>query len=1058
MKRIKDIDLDYNPSVPRGTTQTLPVHASAAQGATLDSGATKEERFKLLLQRIKEYTRKLYATVVDSDPDHHHHHHQLLPNPDDNTSPNKHSEQHNTFVRLRESPMYIENTKLKQYQIEGLNWLLRCYHSQINCILADEMGLGKTIQTISVLGYLKQFKKVREPHIIIVPKSVMRNWRKEIQRWCPILVPFLFHGDKEERVQMRQQLIAKNFDVLITSYEMAIIEQDTLKQIQWHYLVIDEAHRIKNEHSVLSQVIRLFNTKHCLLVTGTPLQNNLHELWALLNYLLPDLFDQSDDFDSWFDNTSSDPSTSQDGTASTIMEQLHKIMRPFMLRRLKSDVDNDIPPKKEIYVECGMSDMQRLWYKSLLSKDLDAIKGGRKMRLLNVVTQLRKCCDHPYLFQGAENGPPFVAGEHIVNNSGKLFLLDKLLKRLKEGDSRVLIFSQMTRMLDILEDYCFLRQYEYCRIDGQTSSEDRELYMEQFNKDGSSKFIFLLSTRAGGLGINLATADTVVLYDSDWNPQMDLQAQDRAHRIGQKKPVNIYRMITKGTVEEKIYQRAVKKLYLDAVVIQQGRLVEQNKSLSKNELYSMITFGAEEIFKGASSDSLEISDEQLEAILQRGEKRAQEIDQKYKEKCQNNLLNFSLKEDESLYEFEGLDYSTGPTKCIRLDGVSVNTNEDDIISLCGDLSPKITSIYFHPNGKSVILNVKTKSDSREIHEIISREGSKEDKNWKVKFVRKHGVIQQLEDLANSEKEAISAANGGTGKRRSARPLNSLAQSRPSTRNGQQLYPDYQFVDVESLEAFLKKEHDFKNEQAEIRKERRRIMKENKKLLPGQRMEPPDIPRGNGLSRKENKKKKELIAEGFTSWTQQDFDNFVACNAAYGRDSIDLIVSGVPGKKPDEVRRYYDTFWSRYTELENYETFMNRIEQGERVLQHIHESNDILKWKTKQKKNPWKDVSFFYLPIDRETQFNEFEDRYVFCCAALYGYGNWEQILMEAQHSWEFRFDFFLKTRSSEEIGQRVEELLSMVRREHKQWKLRKRKREGDLTGSGLGHAPKLQRR
>lgn len=868
----------------------------------------------------------------------------------------------------------------------------------------------------------------------------MRNWKNEIGKFCTMLNAFLFHGDKEQREEMRVQLQNEGFDICITSYEMAIIEKETLSKINWHYLIIDEAHRIKNENSVLSKVVRIFNQKHCLLITGTPLQNNLHELWALLNYLLPDLFKESDDFDSWLDIDNQD-TDEQNQPMNTIMEQLHKILRPFMLRRLKSDVDTEIPPKKEIYVECGMSEMQRTWYKSLLVKDLDSIKGGRKMRLLNVVTQLRKCCDHPYLFQGAEPGPPFITDESLINNSGKLFFLDKLLKRLKDGGSRVLIFSQMTRMLDILEDYCIYRGYQYCRIDGQSSSEDREYSMEEFNKENSSKFIFLLSTRAGGLGINLATADTVVLFDSDWNPQMDLQAQDRAHRIGQKKPVNVYRMITKGSVEEKIYQRAVKKLYLDAVVIQQGRMVEQNKSLSKDELRSMITFGAEEIFKGASDD-LSISDEQLDAILERGVERAKEIDKKYKEKCQNNLLNFSMKAEESLYEFEGQDYSTGPTKCIRIENISEEISEDDFIQYSGDLSTKISSITINPTSKSITLTVDSKKDARDVYDFLVKEFSNKNKPWKVKYLRRN-VLKDLENIAKTSMKASDIDLENSGKRRS-RPLNSFTQNRGSIRNSTQ-YQSFQFINVEELEKYNRKEQDFKLLQNEIRKERRRIIKENKKLNEDDQIEPPEIPKGTGLSRKESKRKREIMSEGFPNWTFQDFELFIQCSATYGRDNIESIKYGIPGKKPDEVVRYYETFWEKYTEIDDYQNFISRIEEGEGFLKTIDEYNQILTWKTKQYKNPWNDLTFQYSNVEYDPNYTEIEDRIMYCCSALYGFGNWELISQEIQNSWEFQFDLFIRTRSSEEIGKRVEQLVESVSKEYNLTKKRKRNLQNEKS-------------
>jgi SWI/SNF-related matrix-associated actin-dependent regulator of chromatin subfamily A member 5 len=223
--------------------------------------------------------------------------------------------------------------------------------------------------------------------------------------------------------------------------------------------------------------------------------------------------------------------------------------------------------------------MQKTLYANILKKDVDAIngKGGERSRLLNIVMQLRKCANHPYLFEGQEPGPPFVEGEHLIENSAKLRVLDKLLEKARQDGDRVLIFSQMTRMLDIMEDYCWYRGHEYCRIDGGIAGDVREQMIEEFMSPESKKFCFLLSTRAGGLGLNLQKANIVILFDSDWNPQVDIQAMDRAHRIGQTKPVTVYRFVTESSIEEKVLERAFKKLFLDAMVVQQGRLVDKHK-------------------------------------------------------------------------------------------------------------------------------------------------------------------------------------------------------------------------------------------------------------------------------------------------------------------------------------------------------------------------------------------------------------------------------------------------------------------------------------------------
>ena len=414
--------------------------------------------------------------------------------------------------RLQVQPSIISHGKLREYQLQGLNWLIHLYDNGINGILADEMGLGKTLQTISLLAYLREFRGITGPHMIIVPKSTLHNWLAEFRRWCPVIRAVKFHGNAEERAEQKDTICQPGkFDVVVTSYEMVIKEKNHWKKFHWRYVIIDEAHRIKNENSILSKVVRQLRTNYRLLITGTPLQNNLHELWALLNFLLPEVFSSAEKFDEWFQIGEGEGKEAE----AEVVQQLHKVLRPFLLRRLKSDVEKSLPPKKETILKIGMSDMQKKHYAALLQKDMDAVTGGaERSRLLNIVMQLRKCCNHPYLFQGAEPGPPFITGEHLVENSGKMVLLDKLLPKLQERGSRVLIFSQMTRMIDILEDYCLYRSFKYCRIDGNTSGDDRESQIDEYNAEGSKKFVFLLSTRAGGLGINLYTADVVILYDS----------------------------------------------------------------------------------------------------------------------------------------------------------------------------------------------------------------------------------------------------------------------------------------------------------------------------------------------------------------------------------------------------------------------------------------------------------------------------------------------------------------------------------------------------------------
>ena len=577
---------------------------------------------------------------------------------------------------FRESPSFIRNGKMRDYQVSGLNWLVGLHENGIAGILADEMGLGKTLQTISFLGYLRHFCDITGPHLIVVPKSTLDNWKREFTMWTPEVNVLILQGAKEERHRLiNERLIDEDFDVCITSYEMILREKSHLKKFAWAYIIIDEAHRIKNEQSSLAQIIREFKSRNRLLITGTPLQNNLHELWALLNFLLPDVFGDSEAFDQWFSN--------QDADQDTVVQQLHRVLRPFLLRRVKSDVEKSLLPKKELNLYVGMSEMQIKWYKKILEKDIDAVNGASgkresKTRLLNIVMQLRKCCNHPYLFEGAEPGPPYTTDEHLVYNAGKMVMLDKILDRMKKQGSRVLIFSQMSRVLDILEDYCVFRGHKYNRIDGSTAHEDRITSIDEYNKPGSEKFVFLLTTRAGGLGINLTSADIVILYDSDWNPQADLQAMDRAHRIGQTKQVVVFRFVTEQAIEEKVLERAAQKLRLDKLVIQQGRAQQAAKAAaSKEELVQMIQHGAEKVFemKGATGplvDKSDLTDDDINTILKHGEERTAALNARYEKLGIDELQNFS---SDNAYEWNGEDYTKNARKEIGINWINPSKRE-----------------------------------------------------------------------------------------------------------------------------------------------------------------------------------------------------------------------------------------------------------------------------------------------------------------------------------------------------------------------------------------------
>jgi len=564
------------------------------------------------------------------------------------------------ITRLYVQPSILVGGKLTNYQLDGLNWIISLYERGLNGILADEMGLGKTIQSIAFLAYLKQFQKKNGYFLVVVPKSTMPNWSRECKLWCPRLNAIVLNPVKEEREETLALISEHKFELVITSYEGVNICINKLKKIKWEVLIIDEAHRIKNENAILSKNVRLLQSKFRLLVTGTPLQNNLHELWSLLNFLLPDIFSSSSDFDEWFNmggGENKDKKTeggnenmeeAEDKNAE-IVQQLHKILKPFLLRRTKSEVEKTLPPKKEIHIKVGLTELQKDIYKNLLTRSL--LQTESKTIYKNIIMQLRKACNHPYLFEGIEkpNPPP----NHLVIYSSKMRILDKLCNKLF-GKSQILIFSQMTRMLDILEDYCNERRYQYCRIDGDTSLEARERMITEFTQKNSSKFIFLLSTRAGGLGLNLMTSDTVILYDSDWNPQVDLQAMDRVHRIGQTKPVLIYRLLCENTIEEKILERQAMRLKLDSLVIQQGRVLKVGEHFTKDQMKEMIQYGADAIYRPGN----DFKDEDIDLILKRGEEQTnkffEEAEKQAKSKS-NLLLNFSF-DPNDLYKFENEDY------------------------------------------------------------------------------------------------------------------------------------------------------------------------------------------------------------------------------------------------------------------------------------------------------------------------------------------------------------------------------------------------------------------
>ncbi|KAI1422266.1 SNF2 family N-terminal domain-containing protein [Xylaria sp. FL1777] len=709
-------------------------------------------------------------------------------------------------LKLKEQPKIMSGGTMRDYQLEGLTWMFEICLQGMSGILADEMGLGKTIQVISLVALLREQEDYFGPHLVIAPLSTLSNWQDEFQKWTPTIPFVLYHGTIEERQQIFKDKIMKHyqkgpnqrFPVVCTSYEMVLRDHAALSKIDWAFIVVDEGHRMKNADAKLFRELQQFKSATRLLITGTPLQNNLKELWSLLHFLMPETFLDWEAFEVWFDfsDLQDEEGTAQfieDKESQSLVSKIHKILQPLLLRRIKADVAAYLPKKREYVLFAPMTKEQtdlynvvndkktdtrsylenkvverltevnntpngskrssrqssraasshqseptpppannafslmmrpkikvsaqsnvttktsstvskvvpkrktsptsdvsvsksakssrqstpstasrskgrprknRVSYKvpddvdedklddeafeDMLAKeletqeeifeedfrDIDEIKRAETLELAklqiadkklgNPLMQLRLVCNTPHNFYNPwayDTNEPI--DESIVTASGKMLLLDRLLPALFERGHKVLIFSQFKTQLDILHDYCSeLRRWNVCRIDGSVSQEERRQQIKDFNEDPEHK-VFLLSTRAGGQGINLASADTVILFDSDWNPQQDLQAQDRCHRIGQTRPVIIYRFATKGTVEEQLLLSADAKRRLEKLVIKKGGFKNMSQKLEAGEDIDKETLKAlllkdGEVYKHSGGDKI-LSQEDIETLLDRSD-------------------------------------------------------------------------------------------------------------------------------------------------------------------------------------------------------------------------------------------------------------------------------------------------------------------------------------------------------------------------------------------------------------------------------------------------------
>ena len=561
---------------------------------------------------------------------------------------------HSKLEEIQQQPSMLKFGKLKSYQIKGLQWLVSLYVNNLNGILADEMGLGKTIQTIALLCYIMEKKHNEGPFLIIAPLATISNWVIEFDRWAPGIKIVVYKGAPAERRQLANQIKQEKhkYNAVLTTYEYIMKDKYNLNKVTWQYIIVDEGHRMKNYKSKFTQTLGTqFNSVYRLLLTGTPLQNNLSELWALLNFLLPKIFNSCEDFEKWFNQPFSSKLPGEKNTELTeeqellIINRLHHILLPFLLRREKREVEKELPSKTEYVIKLQMSEWQKIVYQQIKEQGLlaDDPSTGRlgKKALMNTMMQLRKICNHPYLFIDYNNEMLENISDWIYKSSGKFEFLDRIIPKLLYFKHKILIFSQMTQLLNILERYFMFRGIKCLRLDGATKAEERGRQIELFSDNNNDYMIFILSTRAGGLGLNLQAADTVIIFDSDWNPQMDIQAQDRAHRIGQKHEVKVFRLISKKTIEEGILEKAAFKKNMDEKVIRAGLY---NSKYSESERRNKLM----DILKNENKEEEEedeiLNDEQINEDISRNDEEFEKFQEMDKERYIKEKKDERLKE------------------------------------------------------------------------------------------------------------------------------------------------------------------------------------------------------------------------------------------------------------------------------------------------------------------------------------------------------------------------------------------------------------------------------
>ncbi|CAM5155968.1 unnamed protein product [Natator depressus] len=611
--------------------------------------------------------------------------------------------------------------KLFKYQQTGVRWLWELHCQQAGGILGDEMGLGKTIQIIAFLAGLS-YSKIRTrgsnyrfkglgPTVIVCPATVMHQWVKEFHSWWPPFRVAVLHETgsyTNKKVKLIREIVACH-GILITSYSYIRLMQDNINSYDWHYVILDEGHKIRNPNAAVTLACKQFRTPHRIILSGSPMQNNLKELWSLFDFVFPGKLGTLPVFMEQFSvpitmGGYSNASPVQVKTAYKCACVLRDTINPYLLRRMKADVKMSLslPDKNEQVLFCRLTDEQRQVYQNFIdSKEVYQILSG-EMQVFSGLVALRKICNHPDLFSG---GPKILKGVPddeleeadqfgYWKRSGKMIVVESLLKIWHKQGHRVLLFTQSRQMLKILEVFLRDRNYSYLKMDGTTTIASRQPLIARYNED-TSIFVFLLTTRVGGIGVNLTGADRVIIYDPDWNPSTDTQARERAWRIGQKKQVTVYRLLTAGTIEEKIYHRQIFKQFLTNRVLKDPK---QRRFFKSNDLYELFTLTSPDgsqgtetsaIFAGTGSD-VQAPKRQLKRKLKKPADGASKGDLHFKEHnspkydkpshssstCQ--LVNSSSKTTEPVRETTG-NLETFNQNGSAKDGTQATNNRDSLI-------------------------------------------------------------------------------------------------------------------------------------------------------------------------------------------------------------------------------------------------------------------------------------------------------------------------------------------------------------------------------------------